>query len=110
MVIAFLDASQIQRAVRLGGDEVAEAIDIESPRLRQIAHAEFDVAGANDVEWRAEVGRANRHLMSSRRVFGALPQRIAAKRHVGVDFVHFDGEADGVDRIDVGQPFVGGGQ
>ena len=62
MMIAFLDAAQIERVRVLVGDQIAEAIDIEGARSGEIAHAEFDVAGAHDIERRREIGRADRHV------------------------------------------------
>ena len=67
-MIALLDAAQIERVLVLVRDDVAEAIDVERARLRQIGDAELDVARAHDVERRIEDGIAQHHVP----IFGIL--------------------------------------
>ena len=57
MMVTLLDAAQIERVRALVADEKAEAIDVKGPRTAEIAHAEFGVARAHDIEGRIEDGR-----------------------------------------------------
>ena len=66
MMVALLDAAQIERIGGLVADQQPEAIDIEGARARQIAHAKLDMARAHDVERRVENRLADGHV----RVFG----------------------------------------
>ena len=65
-MVVLLDAAQIERVLVLIADDVAEAVDIKGARFCEIAHAEFDMAGAHDVKRRRVIGRTNRHFMFSR--------------------------------------------
>ena len=56
MVVALLDAAQIERVLGLVADQKSEAIDIEGARAREIADAKLDVARPHDVERRIENG------------------------------------------------------
>ena len=44
MMVAFLDAAQIERIVGFVADQEAEAIDIKGARAPKVAHAKLDVA------------------------------------------------------------------
>ena len=61
MVVALLDRPQIERARLLGADQIAQAIDIERARPGEVAHGQFHMAGAHDVERRGEDGLADGH-------------------------------------------------
>jgi hypothetical protein len=61
MMIALLERAQVERIARLGRHQIAEAIDVECARSRNVAHAERNVAGAHHIEWRIEDGRTDRH-------------------------------------------------
>ena len=65
MVVALLDAAQIERVVGLVADQKAEAIDIEGARAAEVAHAELDMACAHDIERRVENGFADRHAVAA---------------------------------------------
>src|ERR1700752_2310332 len=60
-MIALLDAAQIKRVLVLVGDDVAEAIDVERARARDVGDAKLGVAPAHDVERRIEDGIAEGH-------------------------------------------------
>ena len=68
-MIALFDAAQIERVLVLVGDDVAEAVDIERARARQVGHAELGMARAHDVERRIEDGIAEGHQLP---IFGIL--------------------------------------
>ena len=61
VVVALLDAAQVERILGFVAHQKAKAIDIEGARARKIAHAKLNVAGAHDVERRIEDRVADRH-------------------------------------------------
>src|SRR5205085_3636453 len=63
VMVALLDAAQIERVTVLVGNNVAEAIHIERARAQDVGDAELDVARAHDVERRIEHGIAEGHLV-----------------------------------------------
>ena len=54
MMIALLDAAQIERIVGLVADQKPKAIDVKGARARKVAHAKLDMARAHDIERRVE--------------------------------------------------------
>ena len=60
-MVALLDAAQVERVVGLVADQEPETIDIEGARAGEVAHAEFDMARAHDVERRVENRLADGH-------------------------------------------------
>src|SRR3984885_12075661 len=61
MMIALLDAAQIERIVSFIADQKPEAIDIKGARAAKIADAQFDMACPHDIERRVENRFADRH-------------------------------------------------
>ena len=61
MMVALLDRPQIERVRLLGADQIAQAIDVKGAGAGEVAHGQFHVAGAHDVERRAEDGLADGH-------------------------------------------------
>ena len=66
MMIALLDAAQIERVLGLVADQKPEAIGVEGTRPRKIGDAQLDMAGAYDVERRIEDRIADGHGSSRR--------------------------------------------
>src|SRR3954462_9819953 len=60
-MVALLDGAQIKRVLVCVGHDIAKAIDIERARPIEVRHAEFDMAGAHDVERRIEDRIAEGH-------------------------------------------------
>jgi hypothetical protein len=61
VVIALFHRAQEDRILVFRGGEITEAVDIEGAGCREIAYAELDMAGADDVERRGEVRLADGH-------------------------------------------------
>jgi len=61
MMVALLDAAQVERILSLVADQKSEAIDVEGARAGEIADAKLDVARAHDGERRIENRIADRH-------------------------------------------------
>ncbi len=74
VMVALLDAAQIERVAVLVGDEIAEAIDIEGARAGEVGHAEFDMARAHDIERRIEDGIAEGMGSASQALSCVIPE------------------------------------
>jgi hypothetical protein len=66
MMVALLDAAQIERIVGLVADQKSQAIDVEGARAGKVAHTELDVAGPHHIERRVENWFPNWHLIGRR--------------------------------------------
>ena len=75
MVIALLEAAQIERVRALRRHQVAETIDIEGARAGKIAHPERHMARPHDVEGWIEHGLADWHNCLPRTVHSASNDR-----------------------------------
>ena len=66
-MIALLDPAQIKRILGLVGNQKPQAIGVKGARAAEVAHAEFDMTGADDVERRIENRLADGHEGEKRR-------------------------------------------
>src|SRR5262249_3586667 len=66
MVVALLDAAQMQRFISLVADQEPETVDIKGARTRNVAHPQFHMARPHYIERRVENGFSDRHSVSQR--------------------------------------------